>query len=176
MKALIYDAPETLGYREVQMTLFAVKVNNSSGSRPQGSAVRTCMPILDMMIAAQRPLILGHEAAGTIMGGGRDGERVTINPLVHCGTCHACKTGRENLCPDRQIISMPPREGAFAQYVTMPDTNLVSVPDHVLHFSWAALTEPSGGKLACSPAWVRSAAPQCIAYSALVLGWGRDWA
>ena len=87
------------------------------------------------------PLILGHEAAGVIEGGARDGERVTINPLVTCGACPACRSGRENLCPTRQIISMPPREGAFAEYVTMPETNLVRVPGNV-PFETAALAEP----------------------------------
>ena len=87
------------------------------------------------------PLILGHEAAGVVEGTGR---RVTINPLVTCGTCDACKRGRDNLCPDRMIISMPPREGAFAPYVAMANVNLVTVPEHV-SFEKAALAEP----LAC---------------------------
>ena len=87
------------------------------------------------------PLILGHEAAGIVEGTGR---RVTINPLVTCGTCDACRRGRDNLCPDRLIISMPPREGAFAPFVAMADVNLVTVPDHV-SFEKAALAEP----LAC---------------------------
>ncbi len=87
------------------------------------------------------PLILGHEAAGTIVGGARDGTRVTINPLVTCGTCTACKAGRENLCPTRQIISMQPREGAFAQFIAMPDRNLVEVPEDVSLIK-ASLAEP----------------------------------
>jgi L-gulonate 5-dehydrogenase len=58
------------------------------------------------------PLILGHEAAGRIVTGPRKGERVTINPLVTCGRCDACVSGRSNVCAARQIISMPPREGA----------------------------------------------------------------
>ena len=87
------------------------------------------------------PLILGHEAAGVIEGGPRANERVTINPLVTCGTCPACKSGRENLCASRQIISMPPREGAFAEYVSMPETNLVTVPESVA-LEKAALAEP----------------------------------
>ena len=37
------------------------------------------------------PLILGHEAAGTIVDGPRANERVTINPLVNCGACPACE-------------------------------------------------------------------------------------
>lgn len=87
------------------------------------------------------PLILGHEAAGVITGGPRDGERVTINPLVACQICKHCKAGHENLCQSRQIISMPPREGAFAGYVCMPERNLISVPDGV-DLRHAALAEP----------------------------------
>jgi hypothetical protein len=54
------------------------------------------------------PLILGHGAARVIVAGPRAGERVTVNPLATCGTCPACTSGREDLCPTRQIISMPP--------------------------------------------------------------------
>ena len=87
------------------------------------------------------PLILGHEAAGSIVSGPRSGERVVINPLVTCGECEACRQGRNNLCPARQIISMPPRPGAFAEYVSIPEQNLVSVPDGVADDK-AALAEP----------------------------------
>ena len=74
------------------------------------------------------PLILGHEAAGRIVTGPRKGERVTINPLVTCGRCDACVSGRSNVCAARQIISMPPREGAFAQLVRIPERNVVTIP------------------------------------------------
>jgi len=83
------------------------------------------------------PLILGHEAAGITL----DGRRVTVNPLVTCGTCAACTNGRDNLCTTRQIISMPPREGAFAEMLSMPAQNLVTVPDDV-SLAKAALAEP----------------------------------
>ena len=87
------------------------------------------------------PLILGHEAAGVIVEGPQKGRRVTINPLVTCGVCNYCTAGRENLCSQRQIISMPPRQGAFAEYVTMPERNLITVPDHI-PLAKAALAEP----------------------------------
>ncbi len=87
------------------------------------------------------PLILGHEAAGTIVGGKNSGNRVTVNPLVTCGNCDACNSGRDNLCNSRQIISMPPRPGAFAKYLAMPKINLITVPDNI-SFAKAALTEP----------------------------------
>ena len=55
--------------------------------------------------------------------------------------CPACIEGRTNLCPSRQIISMMPRPGGFAEYVSVPDRNLLPVPDGV-DPSVAALTEP----------------------------------
>jgi|TARA_B110000879_G_C11148698_1_gene503573 L-gulonate 5-dehydrogenase len=90
------------------------------------------------------PNILGHEASGTIIGGLRDGTLVTINPLSGCGTCSACLVGKPNICVDRQIISMPPRAGAFADMVAIPSDNLLVVPSQGFLKS-AALTEP----LAC---------------------------
>jgi 2-desacetyl-2-hydroxyethyl bacteriochlorophyllide A dehydrogenase len=87
------------------------------------------------------PLVLGHEAAGTIVSGPRTGERVTINPLVVDPSCPYAIDGRWHLSPTRQIISMPPRPGAFAEFVRIPERNVVSLPDH-LSFEHAALAEP----------------------------------
>ena len=140
MKALVYDGVETLGFRDV------TNPQPAAGEQLiKIEAVGICGSDMHAYLGhdARRPapLILGHEAAGVIQGGAQDGKRVTINPLVTMGTSPACLAGRENLCPDRQIISMPPREGAFAQYVAMPDRNLVEVPDDV-PLSKAALAEP----------------------------------
>lgn len=87
------------------------------------------------------PLILGHEAAGLVASGPRTGERVAINPLVVDPDCPVARAGRPHLSPTRAIISMPPRPGAFAEYVTIPERNLLSVPEG-LSLRDAALTEP----------------------------------
>lgn len=140
MKALVYDGVETLGFRDV-----SDPIPGDDEHLIKVEAVGICGSDMHAYLGhdARRPapLILGHEGAGTISGGPKDGTRVTINPLVTCGSCPACKAGRENLCRTRQIISMPPREGAFAQYVSMPARNLVEVPDHI-SFDVAALAEP----------------------------------
>jgi L-gulonate 5-dehydrogenase len=140
MKALVYDGPETLEFRDV-----SAPIAQAGDHLIEIAAVGICGSDMHAYLGHDErrpaPLILGHEAAGVIVGGPRDGERVTINPLVTCGICQACQSGRENLCASRQIISMPPREGAFAQYVTMPARNLVSVPDDV-DLTQAALVEP----------------------------------
>ncbi len=144
MKALVYTGPEQLEYRE------ANEPNAGNDSVVvKIDAVGICGSDMHAYLGHDErrpaPLILGHEAAGVIVEGPGQGKRVTINPLVTCGTCPACLEGRANLCPDRQIISMPPREGAFAEAVGIPETNIFELPEE-LTFEKAALTEP----MACS--------------------------
>lgn len=90
------------------------------------------------------PLVLGHEVAGIVEQGAKAGARVTVNPLAGCGTCVHCTHGRANLCGARTILSMPPRQGGFAEYIVTPADNMVVVPDDVA-LAKASLAEP----LAC---------------------------
>ncbi|MGY3670863.1 alcohol dehydrogenase catalytic domain-containing protein (plasmid) [Marinovum sp. KMM 9989] len=169
MKALVYTGAETLVYREVPDP-----VAGADEVLIRVDSVGICGSDMHAYLGhdARRPapLILGHEAAGTVTGGPHDGLRVTVNPLVTCGACPACVAGRDNLCPDRQIISMLPREGAFAEWITMPLGNLVEVPGDV-PLARAALAEP----LAVSWHAVRlglAAVPADGVHSALILGGG----
>ena len=143
MRALVYEGPERLAIRDVDEPApregeVVVRV----------ASVGICGSDMHAFLGHDErrpaPLTLGHEAAGTVVGGPREGTRVTINPLVGCGHCRACSKGQPNLCPDRQILSLPPREGAFAEMVAVPEANLVTVPDDV-SFDRASLAEP----LAC---------------------------
>jgi threonine dehydrogenase-like Zn-dependent dehydrogenase len=85
--------------------------------------------------------VLGHEAAGRVVSGSNAWRRVAINPLVTCGTCDFCESGRPHLCRSREISSMPPRPGAFAELVRIPEHNVVTIPDG-LDSAKAALAEP----------------------------------
>ena len=140
MKALVYTAPETLDFRDMP--------------DPDGAEGDALIDIAHVGICgsdmhawaghdARRPapLILGHEAAGTVIKGPGLGSRVTINPLVSCGRCEDCLASRDNLCARRQIISMAPREGAFAERLAMPPGNLVAIPEG-FPTEKAALSEP----------------------------------
>jgi 6-hydroxycyclohex-1-ene-1-carbonyl-CoA dehydrogenase len=79
------------------------------------------------------PIILGHEAAGTIfeLGQGvvglKTGDRVLAPSVWACGHCRFCRAGRENLCSD---LVMPGnhRDGAFAEYLAVPAKELIPLP------------------------------------------------
>jgi 2-desacetyl-2-hydroxyethyl bacteriochlorophyllide A dehydrogenase len=86
------------------------------------------------------PLVLGHEAVGTVLQGRNPGQRVVLNPLITCGQCAECLGGRQNLCADRDLIGMY-RAGAFAEQIAIPETNLIPLPSD-MSAAKAALTEP----------------------------------
>ena len=95
------------------------------------------------------PLIMGHEFCGRVEDippGSRlvRGQRVTVNPLVSCGECRACRTGSQNLCVRREIIGAH-RPGAFAKLVAVPAQNCYPVPAE-MGPATAAMAEP----LACA--------------------------
>ena len=116
------------------------------------------------------PLILGHEAAGVVLDGDLAGRAVVLNPLITCGRCDYCTTGRANLCADRELIGMR-LAGAFAERIAIPERNLILLPAG-MDPATAALTEP------CATAWHAVALAARAAYrplaenAALVIGGG----
>ncbi|MCY4300475.1 MAG: alcohol dehydrogenase catalytic domain-containing protein [Aestuariivita sp.] len=140
MKALVYTGPGELKYLDVEDA-------GITSDQPliEVDSVGICGSDMHAYLGHDdrrpAPLILGHEAAGTVVNGEFKGKRVTINPLVICHQCRMCRSGRDNLCRSRQIISMPPRDGAFAQLVALPGENLIEIPDE-MRFEQAALAEP----------------------------------
>ena len=98
------------------------------------------------------PLVMGHEAAGTISAVGAGvhdyavGDRVTFDSMISCGGCAFCLRGDNNLCDNRQVIGVAckefRREGAFAEYVAVPGRVLYRLPE-AMTFPEAAMLEPA---------------------------------
>ena len=140
MKALVYTANEEVIYRdesppsptdgEVVVQIEAVGICGSDMHAYLGHDPRR-----------RPPLILGHEAVGTVVDGPEAGQRAVLNPLITCGTCDACLDGRANLCPQRDLIGMY-RPGAFAEQIAIPAGNLIPIPTD-MDPAHAALTEPA---------------------------------
>ena len=76
------------------------------------------------------PLIIGHEFAGEVEAVGdrvaeiRPGQIVTAEGHIVCGHCLQCRTGNSHICRRTQIIGVD-RDGAFAEYIVMPATNVL---------------------------------------------------
>ncbi len=97
------------------------------------------------------PVIMGHEAAGVVEQAGveatcwRPGSRVTFDSTIYCGACAFCRSGRINLCDNRRVLGVSCEEyrcdGAFAEYVVVPQHILYRVPDGV-SLEEAAMAEP----------------------------------
>ena len=140
MKALVYEGPKSMVYRD-----FDAPVAGNDVSIVQMAAVGICGSDMHAYLGHDErrppPLILGHEAAGVVVDGPLTGKRVTVNPLVACGDCGYCRAGQNHLCQSRQMISMAPRQGAFAELIAVPPDNLVEIPDGVAQ-EIAALAEP----------------------------------
>lgn len=140
MKALVYTAPGTMEYRDAPLPTPAV-----GESLIQIHAAGICGSDMHAWHGhdARRmpPLILGHEVAGTVVQGALEGQTVTMNPLIVCGHCEYCRSGKDNLCVNRTMIGMT-RPGGFAQYVTIPDHCLVVAKPQV-PLKRVAITEPT---------------------------------
>lgn len=170
MKALVYTGPHQIAFRDapeptpgndevlVQVTACGICGSDMHGYHGHDNR-------------RPPPLILGHEASGTIATGPRKGERVTINPLVTCGSCAYCICGREQLCPDRVIISMPARPGAMAELVRAPEKNCIAVPPG-LDLVKASLAEPIAVGYHAADIALRHLARPASAGRSVVLGGG----
>lgn len=92
------------------------------------------------------PLVMGHELVGTVTALGERatrgllGRRVAVNPQVPCGLCLACRSGRENVCADRELIGGT-RAGGFAESVCVPACCVHEISDD-LPGDAAVLAEP----------------------------------
>ena len=92
--------------------------------------------------------ILGHEFVGTVVQGPAPwpGKRVVGEINAGCGRCRRCRQGEGNHCPQRTVLGIVGRHGAFAQYLTLPLENLHIVPSSVSLQS-AVFTEPLAAAL-----------------------------
>lgn len=150
MKALVLKEYRKFSYEDVPLpglgpedVLVKVKACGICGSDVHG---------MDGSTGRRRPpIIMGHEAAGVIaetgdgVKGWMPGQRVTFDSTIYCGKCDFCRRGQVNLCSERRVLGVScedySQNGAFADYVAVPQRALYSLPDS-LSFEHAALVEP----------------------------------
>src|ERR1700733_6476077 len=134
MKALVYLAPRHMEMQDLDPPDagpddVAIRVTYSGicGSELSG--------YLGTNSLRKPPLVFGHELSGHVvaLGGGAEsggltvGAAVTVNPLVTCGACEFCVSGRQNLCQRRLLLgaSLP---GSNAEYINVPAASVLPLP------------------------------------------------
>lgn len=146
MQALVWEGSRRMTVRRVPLPQ-----PMSGEARVRVDAVGICGSELAGYLGHNRlrtpPLVMGHEFAGTVDAPAPEAEslpegtRVTVNPLVSCGTCPHCSRGRANLCAERALIGAH-RAGAFAEYVIVPSAACMPIPDD-MEGPLAAMAEPA---------------------------------
>ena len=143
MQALVYTDTQTLIYREEKNPK---QINGESIIKVIASGI--CGSDMHAYHGNDNrripPLILGHEVSGVIDKGKEVGKKVVLNPLITCGKCDHCKSGKEHLCNKRIILGMNKpieRQGGFAEYVSIPDKNIYELPKN-LSINEAPIAEP----------------------------------
>ena len=82
------------------------------------------------------PLIPGHEFAGIVEEVGkevkrfRNGDKVTVDPIIWCGECAACRAGHYPACTSLKLIGID-LDGGFAEYVSAPEEKVYKIPSHI---------------------------------------------
>ena len=99
-------------------------------------------------------LVIGHEFVGKIVElgaavhGYQLGQRVSAEGHIVCGVCRNCRAGRPHLCPNTTGIGVN-RDGAFAEYISVPASNLWPIPDQIPS-EIAAFFDPYGNAAHCA--------------------------
>lgn len=149
MKALVYEAPRVMTYRDVpdpqvapNDVLVEVAYSGICGSELSGYLGKNSL--------RTPPLVFGHEVSGRVREVGDDvpascglerGDNVTVNPLLACGDCRYCITGRDQLCPERKLLGAHVA-GSNAQLVSVPATSVLRLPKG-MPLEDAAMAEPA---------------------------------
>ncbi|NYE94969.1 threonine 3-dehydrogenase [Psychromicrobium silvestre] len=95
------------------------------------------------------PLIPGHEFYGEVVQIGSEvrdvkvGDRVSGEGHIVCGTCRNCRAGRRQMCIRTQSVGVQ-RDGAFAEYVVIPETNVWVHQDPSITPELGAIFDPFG--------------------------------
>ena len=146
MKAIVFEEfgdESVLSFREVstpepgpgqvRVKVSRVGVNRLDLMERQGLVGKLTMPHIP-----------GSEVAGVVdkVGSGSavaPGLRVAVAPYLFCGHCETCRSGEENVCVASDILGLGSM-GGYAEYVVVPESSLIPIPDGVSDSAAAAVT------------------------------------
>jgi L-iditol 2-dehydrogenase len=149
MKALVYTEPMKLELRDISEPQL-----RSADVLIRVNACGVCGSDLHGFLGKSKkrvpPLVLGHEFSGNIIERGSSsqlqvGSSAAVYPLLCCGKCRYCSSGRENLCPSRRVFGLD-LDGGLAEFVAVPEECVFPLPEWMTHIE-GALVEPLANAL-----------------------------
>ncbi|WP_216829837.1 zinc-dependent alcohol dehydrogenase [Alkalihalobacterium elongatum] len=93
-----------------------------------------------------QPIILGHEPSGIVVQTGANvqgweiGTRVSVFPIIYCGSCPNCISGHSEICYELKVLGVH-RDGGLAEYMAIPAKNLVKLPNNIPFTIGAIITD-----------------------------------
>jgi len=145
MKALVFDGPGNVRLKGVPRPEIS---DDEVLIRTEFAAVcGTDAHMLSGGFPARTGIVMGHEASGVAEAVGRSvthiqpGQRVVGSPIVVCGSCLACRSGRYNVCQHRKHLGIE-ADGVFAEYFKLPGYSVFPSPPG-LSPEEGALVEPA---------------------------------
>jgi len=145
MKALVFDGPGDVRLKEVPRPEIS---DDEVLIRTRFAAVcGTDAHMLTGGFPAKKGIVMGHEASGVAEAVGsrvthiKPGQQVVGSPIVVCGSCLACRSGRYNVCQHRKHLGIE-ADGVFAEYFKLPGYSVFPAPPG-LSPEEGALVEPA---------------------------------
>ena len=146
MKAVVYEGPKILTYKDVadvypKANEVKLKVRACGIC---GSDIHGYLGITGRRIP---PVIMGHEFSGEVvqLGEGVDnlalGDRVAVYPIDFCGECEMCKKGDNHLCLNKRAFGVLDIDGAFAEYICVPAKVCFKLKDNI-SYEVGSIMEP----------------------------------
>lgn len=146
MKALMYLGPKNMKIAELPEispkageVKIAVKYVGICGSDLHGYVGKNGRRVA--------PMIMGHEFSGVIeeigdgVAGLKIGDKVTVCPLIECGECDYCSSGRGNICPRQRLLGTLDDNGAMVEKLCIDADQILKLPEK-MDLETGALIEP----------------------------------
>ena len=140
MKAALLYKPEDIRVEEIPVP----KIENPDDVLVEVKSVGICGSDVHYYVEGTiggtimtEPLIIGHEPAGVVAEVGTEvkslkpGDKVAIDPAIHCGECEHCLEGNPNLCRYIRFFGTPPQQGAFREMLVHQEHLLFKLPPEV---------------------------------------------
>ncbi|MDQ0298049.1 L-iditol 2-dehydrogenase [Salibacterium salarium] len=144
-QALVIKSPQSFNKESVPIHP-EVKENNARVKVEFGGICGSDLSVYKGVIShARYPVVMGHELYGEVAEADKHhlftkGQKVVVQPNIACGECDLCRKGKKNICRHKVSLGVTDN-GGFSNYVDVPVTNLLVVPDD-MDGKLAVLAEP----------------------------------